>query len=79
MKTNKKPQLVKYLLYLTPEQFDALDNLKKRINKKKKKNNEYLTSIRYHVSSAIDAYLEKTKIKRSRKIKFQDQTRINEL
>jgi len=69
MEDTKKPEAVKYLLYLTPKQFDALNRLKVRRNKKLKKKDAYLTSVKKLIGEAIDQLIDKTKIKRPRKPK----------
>jgi hypothetical protein len=69
VKSEKKPDEVKYLLYLSKAQMEALERLKVRRNKKLKKDKSYLTSVKEIIGEAIDQLINKTKIKRPRKPK----------
>lgn len=69
MNPEKKPEVVKYLLYLTPKQFAALNRLKASRNRKLKKNDAYLTSIKKLVCEAIDNFIDETTVRRNRKCK----------
>lgn len=69
MDDTKKPEVVKYLLYLTPKQFAALNRLKASRNRKLKKNDAYLTSIKKLIGEAIDKLIDETTIRRNRKSK----------
>jgi hypothetical protein len=72
MKEVKKPtDAVKYLLYLTPKQFKALNILKARRNRHLKRKDAYLTSLKELIGEALDIYIKETKIKKPRKAKAQ--------